>query len=83
MSARVDPGAIFAGQRMKKGVRMPPSKKVAFQPRKGAFRSGIPLYQAPPLSLVKMTSVLSSIPACLSFAITSPMRWSSCAIIAP
>jgi hypothetical protein len=29
----LDPAGMVPGQRMKNGTRMPPSKKVAFQPR--------------------------------------------------
>jgi hypothetical protein len=49
MSKLLTGAAIFVaagtvpGQRMKKGTRTPPSKKVAFQPRYGLLMSGRPM----------------------------------------
>src|SRR5260370_41062018 len=46
------------GMRAMQGIRMPPSHSELLKPRKGVF---LPTWMAP-LSLVKMTSVLSAAP---------------------
>ena len=57
--AETFPAGSTPGQRRISGTRMPPSQSVPFRWKNGAFRDS----HSPPLSLVKMTSVLRASPS--------------------
>ena len=67
-SLQTEPAGILPGQRMMVGTRMPPSHVLNFAPRSGSAEP--PWWRSlrchGPLSLVKMTTVLSSTPVSLS-----------------
>ena len=73
------PAGTRPGQRTMQGTRKPPSQVVPFIPRRPPV---LPPYHGP-LSLVKTTSVRSSIPRSSSLASTRPTLASSSAITSP
>ncbi|MCY1178699.1 hypothetical protein D9M73_190640 [compost metagenome] len=68
------------GQRMIAGTRKPPSITVPLPMANGVVPTSGQVKFSAPLSVVKMTMVLSSMPSFFSFARTSPTMSSSCAI---
>ena len=82
-SAALDPAMIFPFQYMISGTLMPPSYNQPFPAFKGALDVGLPsAVLNPPLSDVKITSVLSSIPNWVSLSSILPMFASMFSIIA-
>ena len=66
-----EPGLIRPGQTAHVGTRSPPSYIVPLPSRTGPLSAPTPVW--PPLSLLKITSVLSARPASFSAASTWPM----------
>ena len=71
---------LVPGQRIIAGTRKPPSMTVPLLCAKGVCPPSGQVKTSVPLSVVKMTMVLSSTPMSLSFCMTMPTSSSSCAM---
>ncbi len=74
------PAGTLPGQRIMQGTRKPPSMMVPLLCANGVCPPSGQVKTSVPLSVVKMTMVLSSTPMSLSFCITRPTSSSSCAM---
>ena len=81
-ASQVVPAGMWPGQRMMQGTRCPPSHVVALVPRQGALLPPSSPFREP-LSLVKMTSVSSSMPSSRSLCISTPVAQSMQATAPP